>query len=152
MRTNFEKQIEALDAVITAAMSRTDKKSAWQLPSDEWNIWFRSWFHRGNNHMLEEVYNLRDALWVASGLNAFHRNCRTVKLADVAQLVNVIAPIMSQSDRNCTADDILPVEAIHRALRDRGARCAGALGYFSRSAGSPRIWMFQRRRMKEIKN
>lgn len=45
--------------------------------------------------MLEEVYNLRDALWVASGLNTFHRNCQTVKLADVAQMVNVIAPIMS---------------------------------------------------------
>ncbi|MGH9728920.1 MAG: alpha-L-arabinofuranosidase C-terminal domain-containing protein, partial [Candidatus Acidiferrales bacterium] len=47
------------------------------------------------NHMLEEVYNLRDALWVASGLNTFHRNCQTVKLADMAQLVNVIAPIMA---------------------------------------------------------
>ena len=45
--------------------------------------------------MLEEVYNLRDALWVASGLNIFHRNCTTVKLADMAQLVNVIAPIMA---------------------------------------------------------
>lgn len=45
--------------------------------------------------MLEEIYNLRDALWIASGLNMFHRNCRTVKLADVAQLVNVIAPIMT---------------------------------------------------------
>ncbi|MGC1107984.1 MAG: alpha-L-arabinofuranosidase C-terminal domain-containing protein [Candidatus Acidiferrales bacterium] len=91
----FENQIRTLDAVITAVMSRTDKKERVAIAVDEWNIWFRSWFHRGNNHMLEEVYNLRDALWVASGLNAFHRNCQTVKLADVAQLVNVIAPIMS---------------------------------------------------------
>lgn len=45
--------------------------------------------------MLEEIYNLRDALWIASGLNMFHRYCQTVKLADVAQLVNVIAPIMT---------------------------------------------------------
>ncbi|HEV2617565.1 MAG TPA: alpha-L-arabinofuranosidase C-terminal domain-containing protein [Candidatus Acidoferrales bacterium] len=92
---NFEKQIGVLDAVITAAMSRSRKKERVAIAVDEWNIWFRSWFHRGNNHMLEEVYNLRDALWVASGLNMFHRNCQTVKLADMAQLVNVIAPIMA---------------------------------------------------------
>src|SRR5579864_4244888 len=93
--TAMEKQIGVLDAVFTAAMARTQKKERVGIAVDEWNIWFRSWFQRGNNHMLEEVYNLRDALWVATGLNAFHRNCRTVKLADMAQLVNVIAPIMS---------------------------------------------------------
>ena len=93
----FENQIEVLDAVITAAMSRSRKKERVAIAVDEWNIWFRSWFHRGDNHMLEEVYNLRDALWVASGLNAFHRHCQTVKLADIAQLVNVIAPIMANS-------------------------------------------------------
>ncbi|HEV2488953.1 MAG TPA: alpha-L-arabinofuranosidase C-terminal domain-containing protein [Candidatus Acidoferrales bacterium] len=91
----MEKQIGVLDAIITAAMARTQKKERVGIAVDEWNIWFRSWFHRGNNHMLEEIYNLRDALWVASGLNTFQRMCRTVKLADMAQLVNVIAPIMS---------------------------------------------------------
>lgn len=94
----FEEQVLTLDAVITAAMSPTEKKQRVAIAVDEWNIWFRSWFHRGNNHMLEEVYNLRDALWIASGLNMFHRHCRTVKLADVAQLVNVIAPIMSNEN------------------------------------------------------
>lgn len=94
---SFEKQVRVLDAEITAAMARTRKKERVAIAVDEWNIWFRSWFHRGNNHMLEEVYNLRDALWVASGLNIFHRNCTTVKLADMAQLVNVIAPIMANS-------------------------------------------------------
>jgi alpha-N-arabinofuranosidase len=93
----FEKQIRVLDAEITAAMSRSRRKERVAVAVDEWNIWFRSWFHRGDNHMLEEVYNLRDALWVASGLNTFHRNCKTVKLADMAQLVNVIAPIMTNS-------------------------------------------------------
>ncbi|HJT71356.1 MAG TPA: alpha-L-arabinofuranosidase C-terminal domain-containing protein [Terriglobales bacterium] len=94
---SFERQVRVLDAEITAAMARTRKKERVAIAVDEWNIWFRSWFHRGNNHMLEEVYNLRDALWVASGLNIFHRNCATVKLADMAQLVNVIAPIMANS-------------------------------------------------------
>lgn len=92
---DFERQIRVLDAEITTATVRSRRKERVAIAVDEWNIWFRSWFHRGDNHMLEEVYNLRDALWVASGLNIFHRNCATVKLADMAQLVNVIAPIMS---------------------------------------------------------
>jgi len=93
----FEKQIRVLDAEITAAMSRSRRKERIAIAVDEWDIWFRSWFHRGNPHMLEEVYNLRDALWVASALNIFHRNCNTVKLADMAQLVNVIAPIRTNA-------------------------------------------------------
>lgn len=94
----FGEQVRTLDAVITAVMSRTDKKERVAIAVDEWNIWFRSWFHRGSNHMLEEVYNLRDALWIASGLNMFHRNCQAVKLADIAQLVNVIAPMMTNQN------------------------------------------------------
>jgi alpha-L-arabinofuranosidase len=76
-------------------MTRTEKKERVMIAADEWNIWFRAWFKRNDDHKLEEVYNLRDALWVGSALNIFHRACRTVKMADLAQLVNVIAPIMA---------------------------------------------------------
>lgn len=93
--TNMERQIQVLDAVITTVMVRTERKERIKIAADEWNIWFRSWFKRGDDHKLEEVYNLRDALWVAEALNIFHRACRTVTLADLAQLVNVIAPIMA---------------------------------------------------------
>ncbi len=68
-----------------------------KIAADEWNIWFRSWFKRNDPHKLEEIYNLRDALWVATALNIYQRHCNTVKLADLAQLVNVIAPIMANS-------------------------------------------------------
>jgi len=91
----FERQLQAMDGLITAVMARSRKKERVAIAADEWNIWFRSWFKRGDPHKLEEVYNLRDALWVASSLNIFHRMCRTVKLANLAQLVNVIAPIMT---------------------------------------------------------
>ena len=93
--TAMEKQIEILDAVITTVMAGSERKERIKIAADEWNIWFRSWFKRGDDHKLEEIYNLRDALWVACGLNTFHRLCRTVTLADLAQLVNVIAPIMA---------------------------------------------------------
>ncbi len=67
---------------------------------DEYNIWYR-W--RAEETMtgtraLEERYNLEDALVIAGFLNAFIRNADVVKMANMAQLVNVIAPIFTEKD------------------------------------------------------
>lgn len=64
---------------------------------DEYNVWYRA---RGGaaavgTNALEEKYNLEDALVVACFLNAFIRNADVVKMANMAQLVNVIAPIFT---------------------------------------------------------
>jgi alpha-N-arabinofuranosidase len=93
--SKLEHEIKVLDGVITSVARKNEKKERVKIAADEWNIWFRSWFKRGDDHKLEEIYNLRDALWAASALNIFHRNCRTVQMADLAQLVNVIAPILA---------------------------------------------------------
>jgi alpha-N-arabinofuranosidase len=64
---------------------------------DEYNVWYRARggaASRGRN-ALEEKYNLEDALVVAGFLNAFIRNAHIVKMANMAQLVNVIAPIFT---------------------------------------------------------
>jgi alpha-N-arabinofuranosidase len=47
---------------------------------------------------LEEVYNLEDALLVGALLNSLIRNSDRVKIACLAQLVNVIAPIVTNSN------------------------------------------------------
>jgi alpha-N-arabinofuranosidase len=60
---------------------------------DEWNVWFRE---RDNG--LEERYTLADALAVATYLNIFIRHCQTVRIANLAQLVNVIAPIVTNRE------------------------------------------------------
>jgi alpha-N-arabinofuranosidase len=64
---------------------------------DEYNVWYRA--RRGpsarGKNALEEKYNLEDALVIAGFLNAFIRNADVVKLANMAQLVNVIAPIFT---------------------------------------------------------
>jgi alpha-L-arabinofuranosidase len=62
---------------------------------DEWNVWFRE---RSAETQLEERYTLSDALAVATFLNVFARNCETVKIANLAQMVNVIAPIFTSED------------------------------------------------------
>ena len=62
---------------------------------DEWNVWYRA---RDERSGLEEHYNLADALAVATYLNIFVRNCNIVKIANLAQLVNVIAPIFTNTE------------------------------------------------------
>ena len=56
---------------------------------DEWNVWYRT-----DDGRLEERYTLADALAVATYLNVFVRKSAIVRMANLAQLVNVIAPIV----------------------------------------------------------
>jgi alpha-N-arabinofuranosidase len=49
-------------------------------------------------HLLEEIYNLEDALLVGGLVNTLLRNADRVKIACLAQLVNVIAPIMTNAN------------------------------------------------------
>ena len=74
---------------------------------DEWNVWFRE---REGREGLEERYSLADALAVATYLHAFVRHAGLVKIANLAQLVNVIAPIV-------TSPDGLFLQSIYHPLR-----------------------------------
>ena len=58
---------------------------------DEWNVWYRT----GNREKLEEIYNFEDALAIGMFFNSFFRHANIVKMANLAQMVNVIAPIMT---------------------------------------------------------
>jgi alpha-N-arabinofuranosidase len=49
-------------------------------------------------HLIEEIYNLEDALVVAQWLNVFLRKSHVLKIACIAQVVNVIAPILTTRD------------------------------------------------------
>lgn len=67
---------------------------------DEYNVWYRA---RSGEDMvgdraLEERYNLEDALVITGFLNCFVRNADIVKMANMAQLVNVIAPIYAEKN------------------------------------------------------
>lgn len=64
---------------------------------DEYNVWYRARTDKTmkGTHALEEHYDLEDALVIAEFLNGFIRNADVVKMANLAQLVNVIAPIFT---------------------------------------------------------
>jgi len=72
------------------------------LSWDEWNVWYKNQEMDGrwtqSPHLIEEVYNLEDALVVAQWLNVFLRKCDVLKIACLAQIVNVIAPILTTTD------------------------------------------------------
>ena len=105
MNLSMEKQIAETVAVcdLVRGHKRSPKK-LW-LSFDEWNVWYRERSGDAVNghgkeapHLLEEIYNLEDALLVGGLINSLVRNSDRVKLACLAQLVNVIAPIMTNAD------------------------------------------------------
>jgi len=72
------------------------------LSFDEWNVWYKNRIGDGQwqeaPHLLEEVYNFEDALVCAQYLSSFIRRADVVKMACIAQVVNVIAPILTRPD------------------------------------------------------
>jgi alpha-N-arabinofuranosidase len=75
-----------------------------RIAYDEWNVWYRR--HDGT---LEERYDLADALAVATYLNIFVRNCAWVRMANLAQLVNAIAPIVTTPEQAVVQPIYYPV-------------------------------------------
>jgi alpha-N-arabinofuranosidase len=64
--------------------------------------------------LLEEVYNLEDALVVAGFLNSFIRHADVLKIANIAQIVNVIAPILTRGDEILLQSIFYPLEMYAR--------------------------------------
>ena len=85
-----EKSLRILEGVIEAVRAKAKCVRPIHIAFDEWNVWYRE---RENG--LEEKYNLTDALMVASFMNCIIRHAHTVKIANLAQMVNVIAPIFT---------------------------------------------------------
>jgi alpha-N-arabinofuranosidase len=105
MNLTMDKQIAETLAVcdLVRGHKRSPKK-LW-LSFDEWNVWYRARSgdavdgHRQQApHLLEEIYNLEDALLVGGMLITLLRNADRVKIACLAQLINVIAPIMTNAN------------------------------------------------------
>jgi alpha-N-arabinofuranosidase len=113
----IDQQIEEIDAVCRFVQSKTRSPKRAYLCFDEWNVWYRarSPQHQDGRgqfapHLLEEVYNLEDALVVAGFLNSFIRHANVLKIANLAQIVNVIAPLMTRDDELLVQSIFYPLE------------------------------------------
>jgi alpha-L-arabinofuranosidase len=102
MNLDMERQIQEIGAVCDYVQGvRRSPKRLW-LSFDEWNVWYRARGGRFANGqrkfappLLEEVYNLEDALLVGGFLNTLLRQSERVRVGCLAQIVNVIAPLVT---------------------------------------------------------
>ncbi|MEE8077777.1 MAG: alpha-L-arabinofuranosidase C-terminal domain-containing protein, partial [Pseudomonadales bacterium] len=122
---SIDAQIAAVDscARFVAAKRGRDKRA--YLCFDEWNVWYKARSPEDMNgrglqapHLIEEIYNLEDALVVAAFLMSFIRHADVVKIANIAQIVNIIAPLITRGD------DLL-VQSIYYAFQMISTRKTG---------------------------
>ena len=96
--------IKSVAAICDVVKAKKHSDKTVNLSFDEWNVWFHS--NDADSKLekwqvappqLEDVYTFEDALLVGSMLMTLQNNCDRVKMACLAQLVNVIAPIMTEN-------------------------------------------------------
>ena len=102
LTAEFEDQVDTLAGALRYVKSKLRSKHDVYLSWDEWNVWYKARDFDGKwteaPHLIEEVYNLEDALVVAEWLNVFLRRCNVLKIACLAQIVNIIAPMLTTND------------------------------------------------------
>ena len=103
--THFERYIKTVISTVDFVQA---KKRNWnhrvRLSVDEWNVWdYLGEPSRANAdwveapHLLETVYKFEDALVIGCFLIVLLRQSEQVRLGCLAQLVNTIAPIMTEN-------------------------------------------------------
>ncbi len=107
---NFLAKTLDMDSMIKTVISTCDyikakkrSKKTINISFDEWNVWYHSveesakiepW--KIGQHYFEEIYDLNDAIMVGCMLITLLKNADRVRIACLAQLVNVLAPIMTE--------------------------------------------------------
>ena len=98
-----ERAIRCTEALIERAAYRQKIAAPPRIAYDEWNVWYRDM-----TGALEERYTFADALAVGTYLNIFVRNCDWVRMANLAQMVNAIAPIVTSRRGRGRAAHLVP--------------------------------------------
>ncbi|WP_419154426.1 alpha-N-arabinofuranosidase [Weissella bombi] len=102
---DFDNFISEVVAICDAVKARKHSDKQINLAFDEWNVWYHSvgaddesepWGQAP--HLLEDHYDFEDALLLGSLAISLMRHADRVKIGCLAQLVNVIAPIMTNED------------------------------------------------------
>jgi alpha-N-arabinofuranosidase len=109
---SFLASSDSMDEFIGSVVATADhvkgklhSKKTINLSFDEWNVWHQTEFHRGDRTRVawrdappiaEDVYNVAEAVVVGTLLISLLNHADRVRMACLAQLVNVIAPIMTE--------------------------------------------------------
>lgn len=150
----IEERISSFEGLIRALRFQQQVVHPIALAVDEWNVWYRATPDPASPDFngLEETYNLEDALVVAMHLNAFIRHAASVRMANLAQVVNVIAPIVTRPDALVLQTIFYPLELYSRTCGDTALDVFWQGETFS-PADMPLCgcWMWQRRSTKRRK-
>lgn len=113
---DLDEFIHTVVSICDAVKGKLRSRKRINLSFDEWNVWYHSaqkdkdaWKRDKWGSalpLLEDVYNFEDALLCGSMLLTFMRHADRVKIACMAQLVNVIAPIMTRNGGGAWAQTI----------------------------------------------
>ncbi len=105
---DLERFIHTVIATCDYIKAKKRSKKTLNLSFDEWNVWFHSAESDSEEmkerpwqiapHLLEDIYSFEDAILVGLILITFLQHADRLKMACLAQLVNVIAPIMTEND------------------------------------------------------
>jgi len=123
--------IKTVTGICDYVKAKKRSKKQINLSFDEWNVWFHShdqdekiekWIE--SPPRLEDIYTMEDALVVGCMLITLLKNADRVKIACLAQLVNVIAPIMTEPGGGAWRQTIF-YPFMHASLYGRGTvlRC-----------------------------
>jgi alpha-N-arabinofuranosidase len=99
----FERFVDTLEGTLRYVKAKRRSKHDVYLSWDEWQVWYSQLNPVQGNwteapHLAEDVYSLEDALVVAQWLNVFLRKSHVIKIACVAQVVNVISWLQTCRD------------------------------------------------------
>ncbi len=102
----LDRYIGTVSGTIDYVKAKTRSRRNVKISFDEWNVWYHQrkqdaermkvWDWPEAPRLLEDVYNFEDVLQVGCIINTFIRRSDVVRIACIAQLVNVIAPIMTE--------------------------------------------------------
>lgn len=123
---NMDQFIKKTAAICDEIKAEKHSDKTIYLSFDEWNVWF----HSGEKDrkvpkwsvappLLEDEYTFEDALLVGCLLITLLKNADRVKIACLAQLVNVIAPIMTENGGSAWAQTIY-YPFLHASQNGRG--------------------------------
>lgn len=122
--------IHTIVATCDYVKAKKRSKKQMYLSFDEWNVWYHSNEaddDTTNNHpwqvapsLLEDIYNFEDALLVGLMLIVLLKHSDRVKMACLAQLVNVIAPIMTDPKGGASWRQTIFYPFLHASKYGRG--------------------------------
>ena len=138
---DIDDRIEVVKGQIQAVRVGRPNARPIHIAFDEWNVWYRA--RTGTTEYeiastgLEEIYNFEDALAMGMFLNSFFRHADVVKMANLAQLVNVIAPIFTNRQGLYLQTIYFPLAEYAKQRGQPGARRSRAVSRVqARQAGA----------------